>query len=282
MQLYLANARRQVPRWTSPGPAVVTAAVALAGTAAAAICGPLLTSQSPTAVNLLDALAGPSHTHWLGTDASGRDLLARLLYGARPSLAGPALVVAASVLVGTLLCVVSVWYGGWVDATITRLLDVLFAVPGLLLAIVATALFGPGLVVCCMALAIAYVPYMARLLRGPALKIRNQPYIAGYELQGYSNVRIWTRHLLPAIWPFVAAQATVSFGYALLDLSALSFLGLGVQAPAPDWGVMVAGGEADILRGQPQEALYASLLIVLVVVSINLVGEHLADRTREV
>src|SRR4029077_4912722 len=110
------------------------------------------------------------------------------------------------------ITIVSVWYGGGVDEIVTRFLDVMFAIPGLLLAIVAAAIFGPGLLVCAFALAISYAPYMARLLRGPVLKVRGQPYIAAYELQGFSGARICARHVLPAVRPFIAAQAAVTFG----------------------------------------------------------------------
>ena len=274
VQLEALGTTRRRARVSGAGPLVVLAVGLLALLVLAAAIAPLIAPHDPNAVNILDPLAGSSGTHLLGTDAEGRDLLSRLLYGARSSLLGPALVVVFAVTVGTTITVVSVWTGGWVDEVVTRLLDVMFAIPGLLLAIVATAIFGPGLVVCALALTIAYIPYMARLLRGPALKVRSQPYVAAYELQGFSGIRICTRHILPTLRPFIAAQATVAFGYALLDLAALSFLGLGVQAPTADWGVMVSSGEGDILRGYPEQALLASLLIVLTVVSVNIVGER--------
>jgi len=137
--------------------------------------------------------------------------------------------------------------------------------------------FGPGLIVCVIALTISYTPYMARLLRGPALKVRSQPYVAASELQGFSAPRIWLRHMLPALRPFIVAQAAIGFGYALIDLAALSFLGVGVQPPTADWGVLVSDGESSILRGAPQEALFAGILIVLTVVALNLIGERLAE-----
>jgi len=242
-----------------------------------ALAAPLLAPHDPNAVNILNALAGSSGAHLLGTDADGRDLMSRLIYGARSSLLGPALVVVMAGSAGTLLALVSVWFGGWTDELLSRLLDVLFALPGLLLAIVAAAVFGPGLIVCVIALTISYTPYMARLLRGPALKVRSQPYVAASELQGFSAPRIWLRHMLPALRPFIVAQAAIGFGYALIDLAALSFLGVGVQPPTADWGVLVSDGESSILRGAPQEALFAGILIVLTVVALNLIGERLAE-----
>lgn len=242
-----------------------------------ALAAPLLAPHDPNAVNILHPLAGTSGTNPLGTDAEGRDILSRLIYGTRSSLLGPALVVVVAGGAGTLLALVSVWFGGWIDELLSRLLDVLFALPGLLLAIVAAAVFGPGLIVCVIALTISYTPYMARLLRGPALKVRSQPYVAASELQGFSAPRIWLRHMLPALRPFIVAQAAIGFGYALIDLAALSFLGVGVQPPTADWGVMVSDGESSILRGAPREALFASALIVLTVVALNLIGERLAE-----
>jgi peptide/nickel transport system permease protein len=277
-----ALAPRSRPRPASrAGPLIVIAAGALLLLATAAIFAPLIAPHDPNAVNILNPLAGSSSAHPLGTDGSGRDILSRLIYGARPSLVGPALVVTVAVVAGTTITMVSVWYGGWVDELMSRILDVMFALPGLLLAIVAAAIFGPGLLVCAVALTIAYIPYMARLLRGPALKVRSQPYIAAYELQGFSGVRICTRHMLPAIRPFIVAQAAVGFGYALIDLAALSFLGLGVQPPTADWGVMVSDGETNILRGYPQEAFFASFLIIVAVVSVNILGERIAARRED-
>lgn len=279
MQLDALVGRRGALRARRVSPLFAVAVTILTVLVVIAIAAPLIAPHSPTTVNILEPLAGSSSAHPLGTDGEGRDLLSRLIYGARPSLLGPTLVVAAAVLVGTAVTLVSVWRGGWVDELLSRLLDVMFALPGLLLAIVATAIFGPGLLVCAVALSIAYVPYMARLLRGPAMQVRTKPYVAAYELQGFSGLRICVRHVLPAIRPFVIVQAAVGFGYAMIDLAALSFLGLGVQPPTADWGVMIANGEQDIIQGSPQESLYASLLIVLVVVSANIVAARLAERS---
>ncbi len=256
---------------------IAIAGAVLAIVVVVALAAPLLAPHAPNAVDILNPLAGSSGAHPLGTDAEGRDILSRLMYGARSSLLGPALVVVMAGSAGTLLALVSVWFGGWIDELISRLLDVLFALPGLLLAIVAAAVFGPGLVVCVIALTISYTPYMARLLRGPALRVRSQPYVAASELQGFSAPRLWLRHMLPALRPFIVSQAAIGFGYALIDLAALSFLGVGVQPPTADWGVMVSDGESSILRGAPQEALFASVLIVLTVVALNLIGERLAE-----
>jgi peptide/nickel transport system permease protein len=279
MQLDAPPARARLLRLPQAGALVTVAATVLALMVVIAIAAPLVAPHPPNAVNILEPLAGSSSGHLLGTDGEGRDLLSRLIYGARSSLLGPTLVIAVAVVAGVTLTLVSVWWGGWVDEVLSRMLDVMFALPGLLLAIVATAIFGPGLLVCALALSIAYIPYMARLVRGPAMEVRSRPFVAAYELQGFGGVRVALRHLLPAIRPFVIVQAAVGFGYAMIDLAALSFLGLGMQSPTADWGVMVSDGEKGIIQGSPQESLYASLLIVIAVVCVNVIAAAVAERS---
>ena len=174
--------------------------------------------------------------------------------------------------------VIAAWRGGWVDSIASRCVDFLFSFPGLLLAILAVALFGSGLVSPVLALAVAYTPYIARFARSAALVERERPYIAACTVQGFGALTICLRHLIPNIAPLVLAQATVNFGYALVDLAALSYLGLGVQPPTADWGVMVSEGQAAVLSGAPQQSLWAGGAIVLAVVTFNVVGEGLADR----
>ncbi|MGI9117569.1 MAG: ABC transporter permease, partial [Gaiellales bacterium] len=162
---------------------------------------------------------------------------------------------------------------------LTVVMDILFAFPGILLAILAAAVFGASLQTAAIALAIAYAPYIARVLRAAAMQERNQPYIAALEVQGFSAWRICLRHLVPNISGLLVAQATILFGYAMVDLAAISFIGLGVQPPQPDWGVMVAEGQAGVLQGYPAESLAAGLCIVVVVVAVNLLGERLNERS---
>jgi peptide/nickel transport system permease protein len=241
-----------------------------------AIFGPLLAPHDPNASDLANSLVGPVSGHPLGFDAQGRDLLSRLLAGARTSMAGPFLVVAASVAAGMALAVVAAWAGGWVDSIISTVLDVLFAFPAILLAILTAAVFGAGLTAVALALAVAYTPYIARVLRSAALRERAREYIAACEVQGLPAIAICARHLIPNLLPLIAAQATLTFGYAMVDFAAISYLGLGVQPPTADWGVMVSTGQAGVLQGYPAESLAAGLCIVVVVVAVNLLGERLA------
>lgn len=245
---------------------------------AVAIFGPLIAPHDPDAVDPVQVYAGSSSAHLLGTDEVGRDILSRLIYGARPSLLGPALIVAIAVLLGSLLALIASWFGGWVDAVISRALDVLFAFPGLILAITAVTIFGTGLIAPVIALALAYTPYVARVLRSAAVRERRLPYIETGWVQGVGVPRMWSRHMVPNLLPLMFVQASISFGFALLDLAAISFLGLGVQPPQSEWGLMVAYGQAGIIAGHPQLALYASLTVLIAVVAFNVLGERLSRR----
>jgi peptide/nickel transport system permease protein len=246
-----------------------------------AIFGPLLAPHDPNAANLANAYVGPVAGHALGYDSQGRDLLSRLLTGARTSIAGPFLVVLVSMVAGSVLAVTAAWAGRWVDASISTVLDILFAFPAILLAVLAAAVFGAGLTAPTLALAIAYTPYIARVLRGAALRERAREYVAACEVQGLSAVAICARHLIPNLMPLIVAQATLLFGYAMVDFAAISFIGLGVQPPTADWGVMVASGQSGVLQGYPLESLSAGLCIVAVVVAVNLLGERLAANESE-
>lgn len=244
-----------------------------------AVLGPLIAPADPNAVNLGQAYGAPSSAHLLGQDSNGRDLLSRLIIGARTALIGPVLVVVASTLAGTALALAAVWFGGWFDATVARVIDAVFAFPGLLLAILATALFGAGLEAAVVALAIAYTPYIARIVRSAAMRERAMPYVAALRVQGLRGVTICLRHILPNVITLIIANATVAFGFALIDLAGLSFIGLGVQAPTADWGAMVGAGVPGILQGYPQESLYASILIVATVGAANMLGDRLTARS---
>lgn len=243
----------------------------------AAIFAPLLAPYAPDRVNLSTAYFGPSLEHPLGTDASGRDVLSRLLYGARTSLLGPLGVVAISAVAGIALALVAAWLGGFADTTLSAGIDVIFSFPGLLLAIVAAAVFGAGLAAPVIAFGIAYTPIMARLVRGAALRERELPYIAASTVLGLPSRRIVLRHLLPNLWPLILAQLTIEFGYATIDIAAISFLGLGVQPPSSDWGLMVAQGRPAILAGHAGEAIYPGIALVLVVLAVMVLGRRLAD-----
>lgn len=244
-----------------------------------AIFGPLLVTQDPNTQDLLAAFSGPSADHLLGTDATGRDILARLVHGARPSLLGPALIVLLSLAISVPLALLAAWQGGWVSAGISRVVDVVFAIPGILLAILTVAVFGAGLTSAVAALAVAYVPFLARVIMSAAAAQCRMPYVEVLTIQGLSPRRIMTVHVLRNISPLLIGQTTVTFAYALIDLAALSFLGLGVQAPSSDWGVMVSDRDS-ILQGHPQQVAVASIAIVLTVLSLLVVGAQASGEDR--
>lgn len=254
----------------------VCAAVFLVLVALAAALAPLVAPYRPNAEDLLNINAGPSSSHLLGTDETGRDILSRLIWGARSSLLGPAIVVGVATLIAVPLAAASAWWGGKVDVAISRVLDLIFAFPGLLLAILVVALYGPGLLPCSVALALAYMPWIARVARSGLLRERNKAYIAAVDVQGVSGFAICARHLVPNIASIIWSQVTISFGYALVDLAALSFLGLNVQPPTSDWGVMV-NNENALLDGHSMQVIFPCILIVLCVTAVTYVGNQLAD-----
>jgi peptide/nickel transport system permease protein len=263
------------------GPAGIASAVVIAVAILMAIFGTLLAPYDPITPNLSLSWVGPVGGHLLGYDFEGRDVLSRLIVGARTAMLGPLAVVIGCMTAGTLLAVTAAWRRGALDAMISSGLDILFAFPGILLAVLAAAVFGVGLVAASIALAIAYMPYVARVLRGAALKERSQPYVAALEVQGASATSICLRHLIPNIMPLIVAQATILFGYAMVDLAAISFLGLGVQPPEPNWGVMISENQVGIPQGYPLPVLAACVCIVAVVIAVNVLGERLFEQAQE-
>ncbi|PZG52791.1 ABC transporter permease [Spongiactinospora gelatinilytica] len=242
-----------------------------------AAVGPILTTADPNASDITHAYGAPAAGHPLGFDGQGRDLLSRLLTGARTSLLGPLWIVTLSMAAGIAVAITAAWVGGWLDSVVSAVLEVMFAFPGVLLAMLVAAVFGPGLNAAVLALAVAYIPYIARLVRSAALAERRKPYIQALEVQGASALSICVRHLVPNLLPIIAAQATLFFSYAMVDLAIVSFFGLGVQPPDADWGTMVGGGQSGVLQGYPAESLLAGGCIVVLVVAFNLLGERLSE-----
>ncbi|HUZ83152.1 MAG TPA: ABC transporter permease [Gaiellales bacterium] len=262
------------------GVAGMISAAVIALATVMALIGGLIAPFSPTLPNLALSFVGPTGAHLFGYDYEGRDVLSRLLAGAQSSMLGPLVVVVGALVIGTLLAVIAAWRRGLADAFIGSGLDILFAFPGILLAVLAAAVFGAGLWAAVISLAIAYMPYVARVLRGAALKERSQPYVAALEVQGASATSICLRHIVPNIMPLMVAQATILFGYAMVDLAAVSFLGLGVQPPAANWGVMISENQIGIPQGYPLPALAAGACIVAVVIAFNVLGERLFEQAQ--
>jgi peptide/nickel transport system permease protein len=254
------------------------AVVFVAAVVLAAALAPVIAPYDPDHVDLQNVLAGPGWAHWLGTDALGRDLLTRLMFGARTSLIGPLIVVVGSTALGLVLGLVAAWRGGWVDAVLSRVFDFLFSFPAMLLAMLGVALFGKGLFAPVLAMTIAYIPYVARLTRGLIITERSRPYVQAYRVLGFRSSWIAFTRVLPNVVPTVGAQSTLNFGYVLADLAALSFIGLGVQAPTADWGSMINESRGALMSGALLPTFVPAAVVVLVVVAINVIGEELSDR----
>ncbi len=264
----------------STGAVGIASAVVIVVAIAIAIVGSAIAPNDPQIGRLSLSYVGPGGGHLLGFDGQGRDVVSRLLAGARSSMIGPLAVVAICMTVGTIFAVSSAWKRGAYDAVVSSGMDVMFAFPGILLAILAATVFGAGLPAAALALAVAYTPYVARVLRGAALRERSQVYVDALSVQGASSFSICMKHLIPNMAPLIVAQATILFGYAMVDLAAISFLGLGVQPPNPDWGVMVSENQSGVVQGYPTAALAAGICIVVVVVAFNVLGERLYERAQ--
>ena len=237
----------------------------------------ILTGLHPNAQNLSASLQFPDGEHLLGTDKLGRDVWARIVYGAQPTLLGAVVVVLISGVIGIPLGLVAGYYGGRVDALIMRILDALLSFPALLLAILVVATFGRGLGTVVVALGVIYVPAMARLIRSVTMVQRTLTYVDACRALGFSDARILFRHILPNLVAVVVVQSTIDLAYAILDIAALSFLGLGQQPPDPDWGSMLSDGRAYLLQNA-WPALSAGFSIMLTVISFNLVGDGLRSQ----
>lgn len=243
----------------------------------AASLGPLLVQADPRAQELALRLAGPSWAHPLGLDELGRDILARLVAGARISLLVGVAVVSVSAAVGLVVGGIAGYAGGWIDTLLGRVIDVLMAFPGILLAIALVAALGPSLRNVVIALAsIGWVGY-ARLVRGQVLKAREFEYVLAARSLGASAPRVLVRHVLPFAYPAVLVQATLGMAGAIVAEASLSFLGLGVQPPTPSWGAMLDAGRSHLLDA-PHLTIFPGLAIALLVLGFNFLGDGLRDR----
>lgn len=244
---------------------------------ACAIFAPLIAPMDPTDGELSASLVGPGHEGYaLGTDKNGRDVLSRLIFGTRTALGGALMVVIISEIIGVPIGIWAAYRGGWVDETITRIWDMLLAFPPLLLAFAVVAAFGPGLPKAAFALGILYVPFIARVVRSVTLVQKEMAYTEAARALGYPQSRIIFRHILPNCVSPIIVVTTIDVAYAMLDLAALSFLGLGVQPPTADWGTMLSEGQL-VLLNAPHLAVAAGSAIVIAVLGFNLLGDGLRD-----
>jgi len=220
--------------------------------------------------------APPSLVHWFGVDALGRDIFSRILMGARISLAAGFVSVAAGAIVGTLLGLVAGYYEGWADRIIMRICDVLFAFPGILLAIGIVAILGGGMANVIVAVAVFSIPTFARLVRGNTLALKHLTFIEAVKSVGATDWTIIARHIFPGTIPAVIVYFSLRVGTSIITAASLSFLGMGAQPPTPEWGAMLDAARSDMLTA-PHEAIFPAIAIFATVLAFNLLGDALRD-----
>jgi len=243
------------------------------------VMGPLLVSHGPLETNPELKLQPPSADHPMGTDNFGRDIVSRVVHGARLDLLIALSVVLIALGVGSLVGTLSGYYGGVVDDVVMRITDVLFAFPSFILAMAITAMLGNTVPNVIIAIAIAYIPYFIRLTRGEILSAREMQYAEAARCVGNPEWRIMYVHLLPNCLTPSLVQATLCLGWAILDASGLAFLGLGIRPPTPEWGVLVSEGAQNIISGQWWTSVFPGAVIVFTALGFNLVGDSLRDIT---
>ena len=241
-----------------------------------ALLAPWVAPYDPSAPDYQNVLAGPSWAHLFGTDAYGRDLLSRIIWGGRISLWVGFISVAIGGAVGVILGLISGYLGGWIDSIVMRLCDVLLAFPGILLAIGIVAVLGPGVTNVIYAVAVFSVPVFARLVRGSTLGLKQTVYVQASRSVGVRPVPLVLRHILPGTLPGVIVYVSLRIGTAILTAAALSFIGLGAQPPSPEWGAMLADGRS-YLGVADQVTIFPGLAILITVLAFNLLGDGLRD-----
>ena len=245
-------------------------------TVLSALLAPIIAPLEPEAMDFDYLLSGLSREHLLGTDQLGRDTLSRLIYGARIALLVSVGSIGLGVLIGVPLGLIAVYFGGWTDDIIMRLMDSLVVFPSLLIAVALAAALGGSVTTIIIAIGVANVPWMARVIRSQGLSIREMDFVAAAEAGGMSPARIIFRHILPNSLAPVIVQSTLSMGYAVLVEATLGFIGVGVRPPTPTWGNMLYDA-FPMLEQQPMLSIFPGLAIFLLVLSFNFVGDALRD-----
>ena len=241
-----------------------------------AIGAPLIAPYDPLAQSLTNRLQPPSAQHWLGTDGLGRDLLSRIIWGSRVSLIVGCAAIAIGASIGITLGLVSGFFGGRVDNLLMRLIDITMAFPTILLAIAVVAFFGRGELILILAIGISNIPEFTRLTRGEVLRLRNLDFVAAGRALGASSLRLMVRHILPNLVAMMVILSTMRVSVAILAESSLSFLGLGIPAPTPSWGVMLSEGQRALVLA-PWLSIAPGFGIALLVLGFNLLGDGLRD-----
>jgi peptide/nickel transport system permease protein len=244
----------------------------------AAVLAPWVTPYDPAATSFDSIWLTPGPEHWLGTDQLGRDLLSRVVDGARPTLLGSIALLALATVLGVITGLTAAWRRGWVDTLLARVTDVMFAFPGLLFVIMIIAVFDSGTVTAVVGMGLAYAPLIAKFTRAIALEELARPYVDSYRLQGVGGAELCLRYVLPNMVPTMLGYLVVLFGEGLMSLATLNFLGFGSQPPSSDWGLMVEESRTGVIQGVLGPALVPGLTIAIVVTATNVVGVRLSDK----
>ena len=227
-------------------------------------------------MNMVERLQTPSAKHWFGTDGYGRDVFARIIHGSRLSLSLSIISMLIAVAVGSMIGAISGYFGGRVDDVLMRLMDMLLAIPPMLMSISIVAALGRSMSNLMLALALAYMPVFARVIRSSILSVKDQEFVEAARACGTSDARIILRHIIPnAVGPIIV-QATLAMGSSILTISSLSFMGMGIQPPQPEWGTMLYEGR-DLIRTSPYLVIFPGAAIAVSVLSLNLLGDGLRD-----
>ncbi|MDX8351793.1 ABC transporter permease [Cognatiyoonia sp. IB215182] len=242
-----------------------------------ALLAPVFVAEEmATRMDIRARLSGPTWTHPFGTDQLGRDLFFRVVLGAQTSVMIAGAAVLMSIVIGLPLGIISGYYGGTLDNVLMRLVDTLLSFPALLLALTISAVLGPNITNTIIAIGVAFTPYLARIIRGEALRVAQMPYVEGARAAGTTDFWIILRHILPNIMPAIIVQGTISLAFAILAEAGLSFLGLGTQPPNASWGLMIQASR-DYLDVAPWTALVPGVAVAITVLGLNMFGDTLRD-----
>ncbi|KFI25918.1 ABC transporter permease [Paenirhodobacter enshiensis] len=270
------RASSRVLRSLRHNPSAIAGAAIILPIVILALLAPVLPIPSPDATSWTAIRKAPSALHWLGTDELGRDILSRMIWGARASLLAGVVSIAIALVTGVPLGILAGYFGGWVDMVISRVTEALLALPFLIMAIALAAFLGPSLTNAMIAIGLSAMPVMIRLTRGQVMAVKAEDYVEGARAIGLNHLEIMSRYVFPNIVPPIIVQATLTIATAIIAEASLSFLGLGQQAPAPSWGAMLNTAK-NFLTQAPTYALFPGVAIFLTVVGFNLLGDGLRD-----
>lgn len=242
----------------------------------AVIFADFITPYDYAGIDLRNVMSFPSQEHIMGTDQYGRDLFTRILYGGRVSLLVALLATVISIVAGGVIGATAGYFGGWYDTVVMRIMDVFMAIPGLLMAITVAAALGTGMINTAIAIAISNIPSLSRIMRSSVLLLREQEYVEAAEAFGSSNARIIWKHIVPNTLAPIIVQATLSIGSAILNIAGLSFIGLGIEPPTPEWGSILSNSMDQIMSFWPL-IVFPGLMIALTMLAFNLLGDGLRD-----